>query len=67
MEIIGEAASHIPDEVSKQYNDVPWDEMRGIRNILAHEYFAVDHEILWRTIKDDLGSLRIILQEKFDK
>ena len=65
LEIIGEAAAHVPDEVRKQYDDVPWDEMRGIRNILAHEYFAVDHEILWRTIKRDLGSLKTILQEQF--
>lgn len=67
MEIIGEAASHVPDEVRNQYDDVPWDEMRGIRNILAHEYFAVDPEILWRTIKKDLGSLKIILREQFDQ
>jgi len=37
LEIIGEAASYVPDDFRKRYDDVPWDEMRGIRNILAHE------------------------------
>lgn len=58
LEIIGEAASHVPGEIQKQNSDVPWKEIKGIRNILAHEYFGVDNEIIWKTIQDDLPSIR---------
>ena len=58
LEIIGEASSHLPPEVTEQYVDVPWKMMKGIRNILAHEYFGVDLEIIWKTIKEDLPILK---------
>jgi uncharacterized protein with HEPN domain len=58
IEIIGEASSHLPIEIQEQYEDVPWGMMKGIRNILAHEYFGVDLEILWKTIKEDLPNLK---------
>jgi uncharacterized protein with HEPN domain len=58
LEVIGEASSHLPSEVQEQYEDVPWDMMKGIRNILAHEYFGVDLEIVWKTVKEDLPILK---------
>jgi uncharacterized protein with HEPN domain len=45
LEIIGEASSHLPSEAQAHYEDVPWNMMKGIRNILAREYFGVDLEI----------------------
>ena len=62
LEIIGEASSHLPPEVREQYVDVPWIMMKGIRNILAHEYFGVDLKIIWKTIKEDLPILKNRLQ-----
>ena len=61
-DIIGEASSHLPTEVREQYVNVPWNMMKGLRNILAHEYFGVDLEIIWRTIKEDLPILKERLQ-----
>ena len=58
LEVIGEAASHMPTEIQEQFRDVPWDMMKGIRNILAHEYFGVDLEIVWKTVKKDLPNLK---------
>ena len=58
LEVIGEAASHLPIEIQEQYKDVPWGMMTGIRNILAHEYFGVDLEIVWKTVKEDLPNLK---------
>jgi uncharacterized protein with HEPN domain len=49
LEIIGEAAKHIPEEILKKYPNLPWPEMRGIRNVLIHEYFGVSLPILWET------------------
>lgn len=58
LEVIGEASSHLPIEIQEQYPDVPWSMMKGIRNILAHEYFGVDLEIVWKTVQDDLPILK---------
>lgn len=51
FEIIGEASKNIPDGLKLLHNDVPWKEMAGMRDKVIHEYFGVDLEIVWRTIK----------------
>ncbi len=56
--IIGEVSAHIPEEVKHKYPKVPWDKMKGMRNIVIHEYFGVEHDILWRTIKSSLSPLK---------
>ncbi len=58
LEVIGEASSHLPPEIQEQFKDVPWGMMKGIRNILAHEYFGIDLEIVWKTVKEDLPILK---------
>lgn len=65
IEIIGEASSHVPANIQEKYSDIPWYEMKGLRNILIHEYFGVDTDVLWRTIKEDLPSLKIKIQKMF--
>ncbi len=57
IEIIGEAANHIPEDIQIRYADIPWAQMRSIRNLLIHEYFGVDIDIIWQTITDDLPDL----------
>jgi len=52
--IIGEAASHIPEEVQSAHPEVPWHLMRAMRNRLVHAYFSVDPQIVWDTIYHDL-------------
>ena len=54
LEVIGEAAGHIPLEVQEKYPELAWLEMRGMRNIMAHEYFGVSLPIVWHTIKPEL-------------
>ena len=63
LEVIGEAARNIPDEVCQRFPEIPWDKMRGIRNILAHEYFGVSLPIIWQTIKADLPPLVPLLRD----
>jgi uncharacterized protein with HEPN domain len=55
--VIGEAARQIPPEIETRYSDVPWHKMRGLRNIVVHEYFGVDMSIVWETIQTDLPSI----------
>jgi len=63
LEIIGEAARHIPDPVRKRYPEVPWQRVIGLRNIVVHEYFAVDLEIVWTIIRENLPALKDTLQK----
>ena len=54
LEVIGEASKSIPEERVSNYPDISWRSMIGLRNILIHEYFGVDSEIVWEIIKSDL-------------
>lgn len=61
--VIGEATRNIPSDIQGRYPQVPWDEMKGIRNILSHEYFGVSTFILWETVVKDLPPLVPLLKE----
>lgn len=62
LEIIGEAARHLPDDVVACYPHLPWSEMRGLCNVLIHEYFGVSLPIIWQTVTQDLPPLVPLLQ-----
>jgi uncharacterized protein with HEPN domain len=55
--IIGEAASHVPDEWQRRYPELPWADMRDMRNVLVHEYFGADLRTIWDTVQADLPPL----------
>ena len=57
VEIVGEAANRIPADCQVQYPSIPWREIVGMRNRLAHGYDAIDLKVLWDTVKDDLPGL----------
>lgn len=54
LTIIGEAAKNIPNKIKSKNPDIAWVEAIGMRNKVTHEYFGVDEDILWKTIKEDL-------------
>ena len=54
LEIIGEASKNIPKDIKENYPDIPWKEIAGMRDKIAHEYFGVDLKIVWQTIQEDL-------------
>jgi len=58
LEIIGEASKKIPATIKAQHPDIPWREMAGMRDILVHEYFGVDLELTWTTVKGSLPDLK---------
>jgi uncharacterized protein with HEPN domain len=63
IEVMGEAAKKIPKTLKDKYREIPWKKMAGMRDKLIHEYFGVDVEILWKTIKDDIPSIKPLVQE----
>jgi uncharacterized protein with HEPN domain len=59
LEIIGEAAKRVPQVVRSSYPEVDWARMAGLRDILIHQYFAVDLEIVWDIISNNLPDLEL--------
>lgn len=63
VKIIGEAASKITKEGRDEISGLPWQEIIGMRNRLAHGYFDINHSILWATIQRDIPAIYSILQK----
>ena len=61
LEIVGEAANRVSQETQKQYPQIPWRQIVGLRHRLVHGYDAVDLDILWDIIEQDLPPLIIAL------
>ena len=59
---IGEAVRALPQVVKDLSLEIPWEKMMGIRNVLVHEYFHLDEEILWKTATDDIPPLISMLE-----
>jgi uncharacterized protein with HEPN domain len=59
---IGEAARAVPDEIKENHPEIPWGQMQGIRNVLVHEYFRLDEEILWNASRQDIPLLIAALE-----
>lgn len=58
LEIIGEAVKRLSGTYKASMPNLPWKAMAGTRDILIHEYISVDVEIVWKTITDDLPTLK---------
>ena len=58
IEAIGEAAKQIPDEITKQYLNIPWSLMAKMRDKMIHWYFEIDEEIVWKVIKEQFPTLK---------
>ncbi|MBI5810464.1 MAG: DUF86 domain-containing protein [Deltaproteobacteria bacterium] len=57
LEVIGEAAKKVPEDVRRRYPDTEWKKISGIRDILIHEYFGIDINIIWDIAQNKLPSL----------
>jgi uncharacterized protein with HEPN domain len=63
LELIGEAAAHIPEQVRNAAPDIPWRQITATRNRLIHGYLGIDNDILWSIIRDDIPPLLKTLQQ----
>ena len=58
LEVVGEASKNVPKNIKRKYTFVEWKEAIGFRNVLIHDYFGIDLESVWDTIKNNLPSLK---------
>lgn len=63
VEIIGEAARRVSSAYQAAHPEIPWREIIGQRNILAHEYGQIDHDLLYKTVADDIPVLITLIEE----
>lgn len=58
LEVLGEATKRISQDLRRQYPQLPWREMAGLRDVLIHNYFGVDNEIVWNVVEKELPTLK---------
>ncbi len=63
LEIIGEAAKHVPEDFRKKHPEVEWKKISGLRDKLIHAYFGVSLERVWLVVTDDLPELKAKIQK----
>ncbi len=57
LSVIGEAAARVSEETRTAHPEVPWNQARGMRNLLIHAYFSVDWDVVWTTATDSVPRL----------
>ena len=66
LEVVGEAAKHIPDEFRKKHTEIPWRKMAGMRDVLIHDYMGVDIKTVWKVITERLPEIAPMLKSLVD-
>ena len=64
--VLGEATARLPENICAEHPEIPWYEMRGMRNFVVHEYFNVNDKILWHTIQKNIPPLVPLLKRILD-
>jgi len=67
FEIIGEATKNIPEVIRKQYPQIPWKDITGMRDKLIHAYSEVDLKLVWTTIHQRLPGFKSIIEKLIEK
>ena len=66
LEVIGEAVKNLPDDIKKDYPEVEWRKIAGLRDILIHAYFGVDLEVIWDIVKNKVPELKERFFQTYD-
>lgn len=63
IEVMGEAAKHVPAEIRNKYPAVPWKEMAGMRDKVIHFYFGLDQEAVWLVVNERIPALKPLIEQ----
>jgi uncharacterized protein with HEPN domain len=58
IEIIGEAVKNLPEDLKREHPEIPWRDIAGLRDIIVHQYFGLDLELIWDVVKRDIPELK---------
>ena len=61
LEVLGEAAKHVPEAVRSRHDSIAWKKIAGLRDVLAHDYFGIDEDILWDVVSNKVVGLGPLL------
>ena len=67
IEIIGEAANQISESARSKLENIPWQDIIGMRHRMVHAYFEINLDILWQTVRSDLPHLLETLKQYVDE
>lgn len=59
---IGELSNHLSEKFKKEHCNIPWKQIRGMRNVVAHEYGAIDTDTVWETLLDDIPAIKLFCE-----
>jgi uncharacterized protein with HEPN domain len=63
IEIVGEASRNISDEFQEVHPELPWLQMRGLRNKIVHDYLEINKDVIWDTVQNDLPELKKLVEK----
>jgi uncharacterized protein with HEPN domain len=63
IEILGEAVKNIPEDTRSRYPQIPWKAIAGMRDVLVHEYWEIDLNVVWATVQEGIPPLKITILE----
>lgn len=63
LEILGEAATHVPEDVRARFTTIPWKNIIGLRNVVIHHYFGIDHATIWFIVTEQIPLLKQQVKE----
>lgn len=67
LEVIGEAAGNLPEQIQKDEPEIDWRKITGLRNILIHKYFGINLPIVWDVVQTKLGPLEAVCRRLLER
>jgi len=63
LELLAEAARHVPEEARARAPDIPWRRIAGVRNVLIRGYLGIDNDIIWDIVRNEVEKLQLALEK----